>query len=142
MKNPFARKRILAVCTGNTCRSPMVEAILRNEMSFFKRLRYTVESAGVNGFAGDSISENSVDALAEIGIDASNHVVRKLTPSMAKEADLILCLSNSHRHACEDMGANCMITVMGISDPYCKPIESYRDTMCEIMFKLEGLSLI
>ncbi len=85
-------KKILFICTGNTCRSPMAEAIF-NKVS----KEFTAESAGI--FAGGLVSENAVEVMREIGIDISNRYARQLTADMIEDADLILTMSTSHKDA-------------------------------------------
>lgn len=86
---------ILFVCTGNTCRSPMAEGILR---AMAKGTDFKTSSAGL--FAGgEPVSKNAVLVMNEIGIDISGHVSRQLTRDMLKEFDLVLTMSESHKNA-------------------------------------------
>jgi len=142
MRNPFRRINILAICTGNTCRSPMVEALLRQKLGWFGRLRYKVHSAGVEGRNGDPISENSARALAEIGINAKRHKARKLTTSMALAADFIICLSQSHADRLDDCDITARIWVLKVRDPFHQPLAIYCQTRDEIASKLAPLLAI
>ncbi len=83
---------ILFVCTGNTCRSPMAEALLRD-----KSKTHTVGSAGLSAPFPMPAAENAILAMQEIGIDISAHRSRQLTESMVREADLILTMTDGHR---------------------------------------------
>lgn len=86
---------ILFVCTGNTCRSPMAEGILR---AAAKGTSFKTSSAGL--FAGgEPVSKNAVLVMNEIGIDISGHVSRQLTRDMLEEFDLVLTMSESHKNA-------------------------------------------
>lgn len=89
---------ILVICTGNICRSPIAEGLLRETL----RRRYAerapeVASAGTSGLKGSGAMPESVQAAAELGIDIGDHVARRLTPAMADRADLLLCMATGHR---------------------------------------------
>ena len=90
---------IVAVCTANTCRSPMAAALLQHALQGqpepLRSLRVT--SAGVAARGGEPVSANSVAALRKVGLDISGHRSRVLTPELLREATLILCMTESHR---------------------------------------------
>ena len=94
-------RKICFVCTGNTCRSPMAEAMF-NHLAKKKRLRFSVSSAGLSAVNGDPISENAVKALKKAGVectpenDYENHTAKMLDEQMANEADEIVAISSSH----------------------------------------------
>lgn len=94
-----APKLIIAVCTANICRSPMAEALLRHALQAEPEpLRSCkVISAGVAARKGEKVSANSVDALAKVNLRISDHRSQPLTPELAAQADLILCMTESHR---------------------------------------------
>ncbi|HWA09365.1 MAG TPA: low molecular weight protein arginine phosphatase [Opitutaceae bacterium] len=90
---------ILTVCTANICRSPMAAGLLQHALAAqpepLRSLK--VASAGVAARLGERVSENSVTALKKAGIDISSHRSRPLTPELAAQASLILCMTESHR---------------------------------------------
>lgn len=90
-------KRILFVCTGNTCRSPMAEGLFR-DMAQKEGLAAEVRSAGVAAFDGDRISRHSATILRERGI-ADNTTSNALTPEQIAWADIILTMAISHKRA-------------------------------------------
>jgi len=66
---------ILVVCTGNICRSPMAQGLLRSELEARSIADVTVESAGISGWDGAAATPEAVEALGELGIDIATHTV-------------------------------------------------------------------
>lgn len=95
---------VLFVCTGNTCRSPMAEAICRKLLA--ERLNRPIEeledrgvivaSAGTNAVSGHRASAEAVDVLAEMGLDLSEHETQPLSDSLIRHADAIYTMTQSH----------------------------------------------
>jgi protein-tyrosine phosphatase len=95
----------LFVCTGNTCRSPMAEALFRRRLS--ERLKcqeddlmdrgYAVLSAGLSAGAGSQASSEAVSILEEEGIDLRGHESQPVTERLLIQADHIVTMSRSHR---------------------------------------------
>jgi protein-tyrosine-phosphatase len=90
---------ILVVCTGNICRSPMAEGLLKHALAAqpepLRSLK--VISAGVAARPGESISENSVIALKKAGIDISGQRSRALTQELLDGALVVFGMTESHR---------------------------------------------
>lgn len=87
--------KILFVCTGNTCRSPMAEHLFRN-MAEKEKLNVEVRSAGISAYIGSPASKKAVEALKEKGVQAS-HKSRPLNKEMIDWADLVLTMTESHK---------------------------------------------
>ena len=87
--------RILAVCTGNVCRSPMAELLLRDWAD--PRAGLQVASAGTQALVGRPVDDGTAAVLAQLGLDPSRHRARQVTPAMAAGADLILTAERAHR---------------------------------------------
>jgi protein-tyrosine-phosphatase len=90
---------ILVVCTGNICRSPMAEGLLRQRLFERGILDVDVESAGVAGWEDSPATSEAVKAVAEYGVDISEHLARRLSGSMADRADLIIAMCEEHADA-------------------------------------------
>jgi protein-tyrosine phosphatase len=93
--DPMAQ--FLVVCTGNICRSPMAEALLRSALQ--RRLgdaAPAVASAGTIARDGAPAMPEAVKAGAELGVDVSSHSARRLRPEDIRDADLIVGMAAEH----------------------------------------------
>jgi protein-tyrosine phosphatase len=95
---------LLFVCTGNTCRSPMAEAIARGSIEARGWQHVAVRSAGIAAAPGGAASGPAVDVLREHALDLTTHASQSLTPELIDWADLVLAMGQSHVHAIEDLG--------------------------------------
>jgi protein-tyrosine phosphatase len=84
---------ILAVCTGNVCRSPAAERLLRHRLG----TSVTVESAGTFGLVGESVAQPMAELLVESGVDIDGFAARRLSPELIQQADLVLAVTRAHR---------------------------------------------
>ncbi|WP_150957527.1 low molecular weight phosphatase family protein [Microbacterium testaceum] len=95
--------KILTVCTGNICRSPLAALVLRDRLS---ALPVTVESAGTRARDGAPVTVETVMLAEQFGVDrgaASAHRSRRLRPEHLADADLVLAMSREHRRAVVEM---------------------------------------
>jgi protein-tyrosine phosphatase len=93
--------RILAVCTANICRSPMVEHLLRDSLAGASvgstHVRFEVSSAGVRGWDGAPMDPPAAEELRRLGGDPSRFVARSFSAALGKRADLILTATTDQR---------------------------------------------
>lgn len=87
--------RVLTVCTGNICRSPAAERLLRETLG--EDGTVTVTSAGTHALVGHDIARPIAARLEELGSDAASFEARQLTPEMVRGADLVLGMAREHR---------------------------------------------
>lgn len=126
-------KKIIFVCTGNTCRSPMAEAVMKQTLKQRKIRWYSVQSAGLRATLGSAMSVNSAVALTEAKIPFSEKFnSRQLTPKMVDEAYAVVCMTEAQRIS---FGGKPNVTSfyelcgVEIPDPYGQPLEVYRCTL-------------
>lgn len=98
---------VLFVCTGNTCRSPMAECLLKARLAARLKCKISelddhglmIMSAGVSAMAGGRASPESAQVMQERGLDLSQHESQPLNDRLVRFADLILTMTRGHREA-------------------------------------------
>ncbi len=151
-------KKILFVCTGNSCRSIMAEGLMRDALKGLGKIDVNVISAGVSAIDGFRPTRETIEVMEREGIDVSGFRSKALTDEIIMSADLILVMAAHHMDdiikrvpeaapkthilkqygrsddssACEDLD---------ISDPIGKPMEVYEYTLGEIKREVNRIAL-
>src|SRR5262245_52440312 len=97
--------RVLVVCTGNTCRSPMAAAAMTAALGPDSD-RISVESAGTAAWEGQPATTPAIEVAAGAGIELAAHRSRRVTPSMVRSADIVLVMERAHLAAVRSLGAD------------------------------------
>ena len=129
--------RILFVCTGNTCRSPMAAALLQDRLKAWGVAdQFTVSSAGIAAWTGQAASTSAVEVMAQQGISLKEHSARQIDNRQVYASDLILALTVSHKESllCIAPGARNRIFTLGeyagkpgdVTDPMGRTREIYQ----------------
>jgi protein-tyrosine phosphatase len=143
---------ILMVCTGNICRSPMAEGLLRHMLPERWKPKIHIHSAGTHGLDDQPAASFAIQAAAEMGVDISGHRARSLDPEMVSQADLILVMEPVHREiiarAVRPEERNRLRLLADfetprqsdtIDDPYNQSLKVYRACLNRIRDCLEGV---
>ena len=146
---------VLFVCTGNTCRSPMAEALFKDLAKKKGISSVKAVSAGLAAIAGDKATPQAIEVMKRRGIDLSGHRARNVDASLIGEADLILTMTHRHKSVLSSMypQAASKIHVLReyaeggairgesaqILDPFGQPVEVYESCARQLEEAIEKL---
>ncbi|MEE2528221.1 low molecular weight phosphatase family protein [Pseudarthrobacter sp. J75] len=91
--------RILTVCTGNICRSPVAERLLQKGLNDLHPGKFIISSAGTSALVGQPMQPLAEEIVNAYGGDPSAFAARQITQSIVRDADLVLVLTMQHRAA-------------------------------------------
>ncbi|HEX9563611.1 MAG TPA: low molecular weight protein arginine phosphatase [Gemmatimonadaceae bacterium] len=135
--------RILFVCTGNTCRSPIAEALARREAIERGLTDVDVSSAGTSAWAGAPASDGALLVALERSLDISAHRARQLTRDLVQGHDLVFAMGPHHVERAEALGGEGRTHLLtafaagtgaghAIADPFGGDLDQYRETLNEL----------
>ena len=150
------KKKIIFVCTGNTCRSPMAELLLKDRLDRLGIKGYTVTSAGIQAKKGDTINPKSAQVLLENGISCEGFSSTKLTNTLIRSAFAIVCMTEKQKDFLMDMRWNAFRKVgeeaqennvysfydlsgFEVLDPYGKDVDCYRYVYSLLSVGMDGV---
>jgi protein-tyrosine-phosphatase len=140
MKSAEAVRRVLFVCTGNICRSPMAEHLARAVASSSS---FEFSSAGTYAYPGQPPSDGAITVMDELGIDITGHRSQSVW-EVVDNADVLVALAAEHADALHrrlpDRSAD-IVTLRAdgrsVADPYGLTVAAYRATRTEIATAIE-----
>ena len=136
-------KKIVFICTGNTCRSPMAEYLLKKVLKKEKLRGFKVCSAGVGGKKGDLMNPKTAQVLEEKGVTIGKFTASPVNDKLLKEAFAFVCMTERHADYLMDMRWNVLrksgeediennvysfeqLAGRSIPDPYGQDVDAYR----------------
>jgi protein-tyrosine-phosphatase len=153
----FVLKKLLFVCSGNTCRSPLAEGIAKRLFPQSLNEDIDISSAGSSAMEGFHASDPAVQVASKHGIDLSKHKTRLLSRSLVKQADLIVTMASKHRQTvgilepsalehtylltdfCDDVDGDVPDPIGGDSDVYGRTYEIIEKCLDSLKNQLKEL---
>ena len=126
-------RRVEIVCSGNICRSPIGEVVLRAKLAEAGIDDVQVTSSGTGGWhAGDPMDPRAAAALRRRGYDGSTHRARQFQPGWFAERDLVLAMDSGHLAALSRAGDVQLFAEDDVPDPYYGDEEGFDEVLAQI----------
>lgn len=144
MEKQETRKRVLVVCGGNTCRSPMAKVILEQKLKARGKIGgFEVDTAAYDAPTSTGASPNAREAIKKLLVDdlLASHKAQKITPDLVKRADLILVMGARMKKGLPYGKTWTLKEYVGdsgdVADPFGGSVETYISCAHEISDALE-----
>lgn len=141
--------RVLFVCTGNSCRSPMAELYFNDLCRKAGRDDISGCSAGTCAWDGARISNPAATVLGELGIASCDFQSHSLTPAMVRNCDLVVAMTGFHRDEIAEIVPECVERLKllldfngggDVPDPYGGSVDHYRSVFNRMRPALDALA--
>ncbi len=146
-------KRIIFICTGNICRSPMAHYYMQSRIKELKKENeYLIDSCGTYASTGEKATNNAIRAIKEYNVDLTSHRAKNIRDVDIENYDLILCLTIAHKRAVLSMFPKLKGKVytlkeyvqtdnkyIDIDDPWGLDIDVYKDCAKDIVQNVDKL---
>ena len=142
--------QILFVCTGNICRSPMAEVLLRDALP--KNSPWRVTSAGTHTLDGFGASSHAIDVMAEKGIDLKPHRSQTVTRELVDQSAIIIAMTTQHADTLSERFPDCRDRIhlmrsfdldappqSDVSDPFGGTLAEYRTCRAVLLKSIPDL---
>ena len=149
--------KVLFVCSGNICRSPMAAEYFRHRALQSGLSHVVVASGGTLGIVGQPASAEAVEALGEIGVDLSAHRSSGLDDTVLTTSDVVLAMSRDHLEELAhrfpgregrrfllrafEQGPEADSNAPDLPDPIGEPLEQYRQSLKSIVRSVDHLAI-
>ncbi|MBR1778953.1 MAG: low molecular weight phosphatase family protein [Clostridia bacterium] len=136
--------KIVFICTGNTCRSPMAEVIFKHLIQKNHLQDISCTSAGISAKSGQKASRNAIKVCKEWDLDLTKHTAKNIFDIQIEDYDRFVAMNETHLEILKTLGVpGDKICVLGnsIADPFGENLDAYRKCRNEITDSLKKLIL-
>lgn len=138
-------RKMIFICTGNTCRSPMAEGFIKN----YNIDNWEFLSRGISAVEGEPPSERAAKAMKELGVNIDNHVAKSLGMDEYEDDTIILTMTKIHKEYLRHLNPELMDKVLtikeyvddigDINDPFGGTLNTYSETAKELKSIIEKI---
>ncbi|MEG1835444.1 MAG: ribosomal protein S18-alanine N-acetyltransferase [Oscillospiraceae bacterium] len=125
--------KVIFVCNGNTCRSPMAEIMFKKYLRDNNINDLEVSSLGICASTGDKAAENAIEAVKEAGEDLTSHIATQLKVEHFEKDAFFVCMTQRQAIRLEHYTDKRRILILNIPDPFCQSLDVYRDCLKTII---------